>query len=141
METNEDTRYSPPLAGPPAWTAIRDLIEQAPGLKYADYADADPDWRTGRRLYEATKKQISRDRARALALLEQAAGEPYNRAALEQATDRAYSGRLHWTSYGELELTPGQHPAEERRRAACAILRYYMDTIAPPARVSRKQAA
>lgn len=140
METHETARYSPPLAGPPAWAAIRDLVEQAPGLKYADFAGADPDWRVGRRLYETAKKQISRDRARAIALLEQAASNPYNRAALELATDRAYNGRLRWTSYGDLELCPGQLPAAERRAAVCAVLRYYMDTIAP-ARVSHKQAA
>jgi hypothetical protein len=122
------TRHSPPREPAPAWRAIRTAVESPPRLHIADYVDdTDPSPRDGLRLYEATKKQITRDRIRALSLLEQAAGMPYNPIAMAEATAAAYSGRLHWTWYGELRYTPGQHGAEEYRAAIVALLRYYID--------------
>jgi hypothetical protein len=129
------TRHSPPAEPAPAWRAIRAAVEQPPRLHIADYVDdTDPSPRDGLRLYEATKKRIGRDKIKALALLDQAAGMPYDRASMAEATEHAWSGRLYWTWYGELRYTPGQHGAEEYRAAIVALLRYYIDAAARGAR-------
>lgn len=122
------TRILPPETGPEAWTAFHTWITGRPGLNPEDYFGGMP-WQEARRMYETEKKQCTRARAKALALLAEASGKLYSREALADACRIAYSGRVHWDADGAIDYIPGQYGALEYRLAAAEVLERYIAIV------------
>lgn len=123
-------RTDPPADPVDAWQQIRAMIDRAPRLNYEDFDTGR--YMDDRRSYETEKKRLTRARCAALAALEDAAGRPYDRAALAYACAHSYSGRITWQEDGQLDYCAGQHAGTERRFAALAVLRCYLDLINGP---------
>ncbi len=104
------------------------FIRSRPGFDAANYIS---DWRdtVGRAALASDVRRATRQRHDALAALELFARLPYDATALVDAMRHAYSGRLEFTTAGELYYCAGQYTPTEYRAAAAACLTAYNDAI------------
>lgn len=103
MDTDERTAI---------FQALRNWINQRPGLEFGNYGDVPA--------YRSEQRRIARDRRHAREMLNAVENSG---ATLEQikAGFRAYSGRLSWDGK-KLDYCTGQYWPTEYRAAACAVL-------------------
>jgi len=117
------TETLPPIS---IFQAFTKWINQRPGLDARNYGFD----RNGIRAYKQELASIARDKKRAIAALGEAMGYTYHPAAMKDALNRAFSGRLSWID-GEFQYTTGQYWPTEYRKAAASVLEAYCNTVRP----------
>lgn len=123
---------------PQVFLVLQKFINQKPDLDPADYG-CHPEQRTytsNRAWWDAVRtmrqeaNSIKRDGTLARKLLREAQSYPFNAETMAQAFRSAFSGRLSWDGK-ELEYTTGQYFPTEYRKAASAVLSYYVHAVKP----------
>jgi hypothetical protein len=117
------------------------FVNEKPDLEPGNYynpADLTSGRRTtywdGRRAFAQEARSISKDGTRARKALAEAKRYPFNAAAMLDASQRAFSGRLSFIiSDGKLgiDYTAGQYYPTEYRKAAAAVLEQYCSVARP----------
>jgi hypothetical protein len=119
--------------------ALRRFINERPNLDPANYG-CDPkqlnytqprEWRAARNAMRQDARTIAKDGTRARKALAEAQQYPLNVELLAESFKRAFSGRLEWDEYGELNYCIGQYYPTEYRAAAAAVLEHYIHLVKP----------
>lgn len=118
--------------------ALKKFINQKPDLDPANYGchpeqrayTSSKDWCDAVRSMRQESNSIKRDGTLARKLLREAQSYPFNAEMMAQAFKSAFSGRLEWDGK-ELEYCTGQYFPTEYRKAASAVLSYYVHAVKP----------
>jgi hypothetical protein len=147
---NGDNKMSTIAATPTIeiFAAFTKWINQRPGLEQGNYRTS-PTHRgdDGLGAYRAEQRTIANQKKRALKALEAAQNFPFDAAAMTEALERSFSGRLSWVGVKTKTIEKGRIPVEgtraefsyctgqyfptEYRIAAAVVLEAYVHSVTP----------